>query len=183
MREVRLSIIAAMSMPGRIIGRSNGDLPWPKISADFERFKQLTTDHPIIMGRKTWEDISRRTEGVGLPERDHIVVSKKGLNPDSVHSPCSVFCAYSIENALYLSRKIISEKNDEVFIIGGGKIYRQTIEIVDHIYITMIEKEFEGEVTFPEFEHLFEEPIVIDRLQQDGISFQFLKFTRKGLKS
>jgi dihydrofolate reductase len=183
MKEVRLSIIAAMSMPGRIIGRSNGDLPWPKIPADFKRFKQVTMGHPLIMGRKTWEDISRRTGGLGLSGRDHIVISKNGLNMDTVVDPCHTFCAYNIENALHLARKVGGKHNDEIFIIGGGEMYQQTIEMVDRMYLTLIQNQFEGEISFPKYTHLFDDPKEINTLRHKNISFKFLEFKRKGLKS
>ena len=129
-----VSIIAAMS-ENRIIGRG-GDLPWC-LPADLARFKALTTGHMIIMGRKTFDSI-----GKPLPGRKSIVVTR---NPD--YHPGGVHVARSIEQAIGDSA---SEK--EIFIVGGGEIYRQALPIVGKMYLTIVHATIEGDTYFPKFD-------------------------------
>lgn len=182
MKEPRISIIAAIGMPGRIIGRADGSLPW-YLPEDLKHFKELTLGHPVIMGRKTWEDIAKRTNGMGLPRRINVVISKN-LDITTLNNPTKIFWARDISGAIDLAKKIPSIVPDEIFIIGGGEIYRQTIGIADYLYITLIHQKFDGEVTFPNFVDKFEEPEIIDLLEDEktGIPFKFLEFKRKARK-
>ncbi|HZS43626.1 MAG TPA: dihydrofolate reductase [Blastocatellia bacterium] len=128
---MRISIIVAMSI-NRVIGLNNA-LPW-RLSADLKRFKQLTMGHCLIMGRKTFESIGRP-----LPGRTTIVVTRqRGFKPDGVQ------IAHSLEDA------INQASGDEVFIAGGAQIYNESIQMADRLYMTIIEKEFEGDAFFPE---------------------------------
>ncbi len=129
-----LSIIVAKAS-NNIIGKDN-KLIW-HIADDLKRFKKLTTGHTIIMGRKTFESLGRV-----LPNRYHIVLSR---NKD-----------FSIENE---NVKIIPDisfldeyikDNEEHFVIGGASIYKLLMPYVQKMYITEIEKEFEGDTSFPE---------------------------------
>jgi len=125
-----ISIIVAMSK-NRVIGNNN-ELIW-KLSSDLKRFKELTTDNSIVMGRKTYESI-----GKPLPNRRNIIVTR---NLDYKVEGCEVVS--SLEEALLLT-------NNNCFIIGGGEIYKQSIDIADKIYLTLVHKELEGDTTFPE---------------------------------
>lgn len=113
----------------------NGDLPW-HLPDDFKRFKRLTSGHKIIMGRKTFETFPKP-----LPNREHIVVTR-----DKSYQPqfdCKLF--HSIEEAIdYTSN------DEEVFVIGGGEIYRQAMPIGTHIELTRIHAEFQADTYFPE---------------------------------
>ena len=132
-----ISIIAAMAK-NRIIG-TGGALPW-KLPADMKRFKQLTSGHPIIMGRKTFESI-----GKALPNRANIVVTRqKGYSA----SGCHVFP--SLEEAVLGAGTFPG--SDEIFVIGGGEIYKQAIEIAHKIYLTFLNQDFEGDAYFPEID-------------------------------
>jgi dihydrofolate reductase len=115
----------------RVIGNNN-ELIW-KLSSDLKRFKELTTDNSIVMGRKTYESI-----GKPLPNRRNIIVTR---NLDYKVEGCEVVS--SLEEALLLT-------NNNCFIIGGGEIYKQSIDIADKIYLTLVHKELEGDTTFPE---------------------------------
>jgi dihydrofolate reductase len=129
---MKISAVVAMSK-NWVIGKNNS-LPW-KLKEDLVRFRKLTTHHPIIMGRKTFESIGRL-----LPEREHFIVSR---NPDYQVSGTTVI--QSIEEAIRLAEG----KSDEVFIIGGAEIYLHSLPNLDRIYLTVIHKEIEGDAYFP----------------------------------
>jgi dihydrofolate reductase len=125
-----IKIIVAMSK-NRVIGNNN-ELIW-KLSSDLKRFKELTTGHSVVMGRKTYESIGRP-----LPNRRNIIITR---NLEYKVDGCEIVS--SLEEALLLT-------NNDCFIIGGGEIYNQSIELADRIYLTLVHKEFEGDTTFPE---------------------------------
>jgi dihydrofolate reductase len=131
---MQISIIAAMAENG-IIGRG-GQLPW-HLSADLQRFKRLTMDHTIIMGRKTWESIGRP-----LPGRRMVVITRQ-----AGYQAEGVAVVSSLEDALALARVAGDE---EAFIIGGAEIYRLALPHADRLYMTLVLAEVEGDTTFPE---------------------------------
>ncbi|MFZ2484579.1 MAG: dihydrofolate reductase, partial [Minisyncoccia bacterium] len=108
----KISIIVAITKTNNAIGRDTGELLF-RISDDLKRFKSLTMGHPIIMGRKTYESI-----GKALPGRANIVITR---NPEFKAEECII--ASSIEEAI----KKAGEIDTEVFVIGGGEIYRQAL--------------------------------------------------------
>ena len=130
------SIFVAYSK-NRVIGRNN-DLPW-YIPEDLKRFKKLTTGHTVIMGRNTYVSIINRL-GQPLPGRRNIVISS------SLQKSQGVEVARSLEEALGLARTV-----EEVFIIGGERVYRDSLEagVVDKIYATEIDQTIDGDVFFP----------------------------------
>lgn len=129
---VIISIIAAMASNG-VIGR-NGGLPW-HLPADLRRFRELTVGHAIIMGRKTYESIGRP-----LPDRLNIVVTRQ-----AEFMAAGVAVAGSLQAALAMAAG-----EDEVFICGGGEIYRQALPLADRIYLTLLDVPCDGDVIFPE---------------------------------
>jgi dihydrofolate reductase len=133
---VIISIIAAMDRK-RGIGADN-KLPW-RLSADLKRFRELTMDHHIIVGRKTFESIGRP-----LPGRRMIVVTR-----DVKYKAEGCDVAHSVEDAINLARE---KGESEVFICGGAEIYAQTIEIVDRMYLTFVDAEVAADTFFPEFD-------------------------------
>ncbi|MBO6524034.1 MAG: dihydrofolate reductase [Balneolaceae bacterium] len=126
-----LTLVAAHD-PNLVIG-NNGGLPW-RYSEDLKHFKNVTLGNTIIMGRGVFEELNE----VPLPGRKNIVLSttKKYDNVDTYKS---------LESAL----KAIDE--EEVFIIGGGVLYRQTLDMADRLIITEIKEEYEGDTFFPEY--------------------------------
>lgn len=127
-----LSIIVAMS-ENRVIGRAGG-LPW-HLPADLKRFKQLTTGHAIIMGRKTFESI-----GKPLPNRRNIVITRQ-----------ITWRFPGVETAPDLDTAIrLATDDPEVFIIGGAEVFREAESRADRMYITLICANVEGDVLFPE---------------------------------
>ena len=131
-----LSHIVAASENG-IIGQT-GKMPW-HIPEDFKYFKAVTTGHAMIMGRKTYESIGRP-----LPGRLNLVVSR---NPD-FRAPGAVVLP-TFEAAFDYATERAAEWGDEVFVIGGGEIYRQTMALVDRIYMTRVHREIEGDASYP----------------------------------
>lgn len=129
-----ISIIVAVAKNGVIGGENN--LLW-HISDDLKRFKAITSGHGVIMGRKTFESLGR-----ALPNRRNVVISR---NSDYLAQGAEV--VGSLEDAIKLF-----ESNDETFVIGGGQIYKQSMEIADKIYITEVDKEFQGDTHFPEID-------------------------------
>ncbi len=115
----------------------NNDLPW-HLPDDFKRFKELTTGHKIIMGRKTLESFPKP-----LPNREHIVITRdKNYTPKF---PCTV--VHALEEAVALT------KEDPIaFIIGGGEIYAQAMGIATRIELTRIHAPFEADTFFPEID-------------------------------
>jgi dihydrofolate reductase len=131
---MKLSLIVAMS-ENRVIGRG-GQLPW-RLSADLRRFKQLTMGHHIVMGRKTWESIGRP-----LPGRTSLVISR-----DPAYQADGAQIVSDLRQAFQAA-----DGDDEVFIIGGGQIYRQALPSIDRIYLTLIHARIDGDTEFPELD-------------------------------
>lgn len=130
-----ITIIAAAS-ENNALGKDN-DLVW-HLPDDFKRFKTLTTGHYIIMGRKTFESFPKP-----LPNRTHIIITrqKNYVVPEN----CKVVS--SLKKALS-----ICPVNDENFIIGGGEIYKQSIEIADKLELTRVHTIIDADTFFPEFD-------------------------------
>lgn len=129
-----LSAIVAMS-ENRVIGKDN-KLPW-HLPADLKHFKEITTGHFIIMGRKTFESI-----GKSLPNRTNIVLSR-----DAGFNAVGCQTLGSIDEAITQAK---NAQQDEIFIIGGAEIYRQLLPKVRRLYLTIVHNHFEGDAWFPE---------------------------------
>jgi len=128
----RISIIVAMSK-NRVIG-ANGAIPW-HLPEELKRFKVLTMGHHIIMGRKTYESIGRL-----LPGRTTVIVTRQ---PD-YHVPGAVV-AHSIDAAV-----AACGADEEIFVIGGGELYREVLSRADRIYLTTVDAEPAGDTFMPE---------------------------------
>lgn len=127
-----VTIVVAMGL-GNEIGAKN-QLLW-HLPADLKHFKEITSGHPIIMGRKTYESI-----GKPLPNRTNIVISRK---KDWFEE--GILIVGSIKEALKFAKKI----DEEIFIIGGGNIYEQTLELTDKLEVTQVKTKLEADVFFP----------------------------------
>ncbi|MCC8019217.1 MAG: dihydrofolate reductase [Rikenellaceae bacterium] len=126
-----ISIIVAVAQNG-VIGGDNR-LLW-HIPEDLRRFKAITTGHPVVMGRKTFESLGRP-----LPDRSNVIITR---NPDYRAEGAAV--ASSLEKAVDMF-----PAEEEVFIIGGGEIYRQAMPLSDRLYITEVLHNYEGDTVFP----------------------------------
>jgi dihydrofolate reductase len=130
----RVSVIAALAR-NRVIGIENR-LPW-RLPEDLAHFKALTLNHPILMGRKTFESLGRP-----LPGRTNIVITR---NPDYRPEGCLV--AASIPAAIALCMDA-----DEIFFIGGADLYAQAIPFADRLYLTEVDIEVDGDAWFPNYD-------------------------------
>lgn len=133
-----IAIVVAIAN-NNVIGKRNA-LPW-YLPDDLKRFKKLTTGHTVLMGRKTYESIVKRL-GKPLPNRKSAVVTR---NKD-YKVPEGVLLFETLDGAF------AALKDDEVYIIGGGEIYRQTFDRADTLYITHINADYDGDVFFPEID-------------------------------
>jgi dihydrofolate reductase len=161
--DMNISLIAAMAHH-RVIGKNN-QLPW-HLPADLKHFKTITTAKPIIMGRKTFEAIGRP-----LPNRQNLVLT---MNPE--WSAQGVTVVHSWEEAIKAC-----DSATEIVVIGGAKLYQQTLPLATHLYLTFIDAEIEGDAFFPEWEK--NEWIEINRVnhpadQNNAYSMEFVNFQR-----
>jgi len=153
-----INIIVAVGKNNRAIG-SNNALLW-RIPDDLKRFKTITTGHPIIMGRKTFESI-----GKILPNRTNIIVSR---NTDFKVEGAQVF--HSLDEAVKKALGIDSE----IFIIGGAEIYKQAINMANRLYLTVIDEEKDGDAFFPEYGDFTKVISEENKTTDTGIRYQWL---------
>ncbi len=161
-----ISIIAAIGKNYEL-GRDN-DLLW-HISADLKRFKKITSGHPVIMGRKTFDSINNRP----LPNRRNIIITHA-----TDYSFAGVEIVHSVDEAV---KKI--GMNEEVFILGGATIYEQFLPISNYMYLTMVDKKYEADTFFPRFDQKsweIIENIPVTNDQQAGINYSFVTLRRIG---
>lgn len=130
------SLIVAMDK-NRVIGLNNG-MPW-HLPKDLQYFKERTSGHTIIMGRKTFESLGRV-----LPNRKHIVLTRSNQS-----FPEGVELVSTIEEIIQYKR---NRPEEQMFIIGGGELFKQMLPYISRMYITKIDEAFEGDVYFPEFQ-------------------------------
>ena len=160
------SIIVAKS-ENNVIGKDN-DLVW-KMPADLKHFRSTTTGHFIVMGRKTLEATEKP-----LPGRTSIVITRQ---KDFRAEGCLV--VHSLEEAYELGRKY---RQEEVFILGGGEIYKQAMESADKIYLTEIRETFEGDTYFPEVDpEVWEETSRVEHKadEKNPHDYAFVEYERR----
>lgn len=159
-----LSIIACISQTNRAIGYQNRLLY--HIKSDLTRFRELTTGHTIIMGRKTYESLPNGA----LPHRRNIVVS----NSMKEMKGCEVYP--NLEAAL----KAAEGKTEETFIIGGESIYRQSLPVARKLYLTVVDDTpQQADAFFPEINPEEWELIEKEMRNENGLSFSFLTYLKK----
>lgn len=160
-----ISIIVAIAS-NYAIGKDN-DLLW-HISDDLKRFKRITSGKTVVMGKNTFYSLPFRP----LPKRRNIVLTDKA---DEKIEGCEM--AYSIEHAIELM-----DSDSENFIMGGGSIYRQFMEVADKLYITRVHKDFEADTFFPNIEEsvwkLIEKTNMAPE-KEGSFSFSYEVYTRK----
>lgn len=130
----KITLIAAAG-EGNELGKDK-DLVW-HLPDDFKRFKQLTTGHTIIMGRKTFETFPKL-----LPNRKHVIITRK-----KDYQPANTIVVHSLDEALELVNN-----EEEAFVIGGGEIYELAMEKADCIELTRVHGTFEADTFFPEID-------------------------------
>ena len=163
----RVSAIAAIGKH-RVLGKGN-QLLW-HIPDDLKRFKALTLGHPVVMGRKTFESIVA-VLGKPLPGRTNLVVTR-----DSARQSEGVIVAGSIEEAIEKAKA--EGGGEEVFIGGGGEIYRQALPFTDKLYLTLIDDEKDGDSFFPEYEGEFKKRVFEEVREYEGLKYRWVDLER-----
>jgi len=167
------SIIAAIGK-NREIG-IEGQLPWMNIPEDLKHFRDTTSRHTVIMGRKTFESVIGKL-GKPLPNRNNIVVTRD--KNYIVPSGCTV--VHSLEVAL-----LSTAGESETFIIGGAEIYDQAMLYVEKMYLTVIDRDFVADTFFPEI-NLSEWRLIRSqsghRKEGEPINFSFVEYERIRVK-
>jgi len=162
----RLCLVAALASNG-VIG-VDGRLPW-RLPEDLKHFKALTMNHPIIMGRRTWESIGR-----ALPGRRNIVVTRQ-----------TGFVAPGAQIAASLEKAVALCGDAEIaFVIGGAELYAAALPVAAALELTEIDAPFEGDTRFPAFDRSAWREVRRERHQHpDGLRFDFVRYERAALRS
>ena len=164
-----LTLIAATST-NNALGKDN-QLVW-HLPDDFKRFKALTSNHFIVLGRKTFESFPKP-----LPNRTHVIITRNR----NYEAPEGCIVVSSLEKAIE-----VCPKEEEVFIIGGGEIYKQSIDVADKIELTRVHTEVEADTFFPEIDPkkwkvVFEEQHLKD--EKHAFDFTFITYQKIESKS
>ena len=161
---MKITLVAAIAS-NNVIGKENS-LPW-NIPEDLKRFKQMTSGHTILMGRKTFDSIGRP-----LPNRQNIVMTK-----DENFEQEGIKVINDFDEAL----ELIKESNEDVFVIGGSKIYELFEPVANSLAITRILKEFEGDAFFPDINwelwHIEKEENFFD--EKSKIECKLIEYSKK----
>lgn len=158
-----VTIVVAISQ-NHVIGKDN-KLLW-HLPNDLKHFKNITTGHTVIMGRKTYDSV-----GKPLPKRRNIIVTRQAITIEG----CEVVNA--IESALALC---VGE--DEVFIVGGAEIYKLAMQLTNRIYLTIIHQSFEGDTFFPEIDESEWKPVYREDHQPDeknNLAYSFITYEKR----
>ncbi len=165
MKKAKVCIVVALGKYNREIGKE-GKLLW-HIPDDLKRFKRLTMDHPVIMGRKTFDSIVSYLGGP-LPGRTNIVVSR---NTQSIEG---ALVSHSLEDALRTAHEMDTE---EIHIGGGSEIYTQALPFVDRLYLTLIEDKKDADTFFPDYSE-FTRVIEKEEREHNGLRYTWLTLER-----
>lgn len=137
MRTPKLSAIVATDRRGTI--GKDGQIPW-YLPADLQFFKRTTLGHPVVMGRKTFQSIGRP-----LPKRTNIILTR-----DAFFTATGVVVTHSLREAL--AHESVHD-SEEAFIIGGGELYKQSLDLVSTVYLTVVDADIEdGDAFFPKLD-------------------------------
>lgn len=155
---------------GGVIGL-DGTMPW-HVPEDLAHFKAITLGSPVVMGRRTWEALDPRFRP--LPGRRNIVITRQ---PDFAADGADV--AHSLESALALAAR---DKDDRTWVIGGGQIYREAIDIADRLEVTEIDARYDGDAHAPAIGYSWSavavEPVSGWLTSRTGIPYRFVRYAR-----
>ena len=169
--NTKVSIIAAMDEK-RGIGKENR-IPW-HIREDLVRLKNLTIGHTVILGRTTFESMLSYYQKSGKPTmsmRTHVVVTHdKNYSVDPKYG----FAGHSIEEALEIAGQ---KEKEEVFIIGGEKIFQQTIGSADKLYLTIVQGDYSCDTFFPDYQE-FKKVISEQERESEGLKYKFVELEK-----
>jgi len=171
-----VALIAALAK-NRVIGDQN-KMPW-HLPEDLRHFKATTLGRPVIMGRKTWESLGR-----ALPGRENIVVSRNASYPAPGASVVTSLAAALALAAQSLresatARETTEPAEPEIFVIGGGALYREALPLAERMYLTEIDAEYAGDTFFPEFSpQEWRESSRASHKTSEALSFAFVLYHR-----
>ncbi len=162
-------LVAAVADNG-VIG-DRGGMPW-RLSTDMKRFRALTMGRPVVMGRKTWESLGKPLAG-----RENIVISR-----DRDYRAEDATVVASLDEALERSAIAAGKGGGDIFVIGGGAIYREAMPAADRLYITHVRARPDGDTTFPAIDH--SEWVEISREEvaageKDQFATSFVRYERR----
>ncbi len=172
MNKPTISLIAAIGAKNRALGKDN-QLLW-QIPDDLKRFKQVTSGHPVIMGRKTWESLPEKFRP--LPGRLNIVVTRQSEYVARDAEVCT-----SLESAIERASAEPSQDQQapsQIFIIGGGELYKEALPLADKLYLTLIHEEKEGDVFFPEYKESFHTETFREEREFNGLTYTWVDLVR-----
>lgn len=161
MKKSHINIICALS-ENRAIGKDN-KLLW-HVPEDLKRFKKITSGHPVIMGRRTYQSIGKPLSG-----RTNIVISR------NLKEAAGCYILPSLEKAIDFAKE--QEGGNEIFIIGGGEIYKQALPQVSKLYLTLIKGDFKADTFFPDYSD-FQNVKVKGGGQYHNLKYTFLELER-----
>ncbi len=178
----KISIVVAITRKDAAIG--NGGKLLFRISDDLKRFKAITKGHPVIMGRKTFESIGRP-----LPDRTNFVITRNpGYHADGV------IIVRSLEEAiakaeeterlnLKSGERFNLKDRGEIFVIGGGEIYKQELPFADKLYLTLVESDAEGDVFFPDWRKEFTKEVFREERfdEKTGLKYTWIDLERESV--
>ncbi|AHF99367.1 dihydrofolate reductase [Halostagnicola larsenii XH-48] len=170
--DCELVAIVAVADNG-IIGR-DGDMPW-HIPADLEHFKETTIDHPVIMGRVTYEGILEAL-GEPLPGRTTVVLTSQDLE-----TPENAVTAAGIEGALEAAETAARDRHDDadrIFVAGGATVYEQFLPVVDRLIVTEVHEEPAGDTSFPAWDR----EAWNERARDERDGFAFVEYGRRRME-
>src|SRR5688572_13097338 len=154
-----ISLIAAIASENRALGKDNRLIY--HISDDLKRFKEITSGHPIIMGRKTFESI-----GMPLPNRTNIIITR-----DEEYFVEEAVVVHSFEEALRSAQG--KPGDDEIFVIGGGQIYQEAIKEASKLYLTVVEGNPEADTFFPNYSQ-FTKVVFEESHEDNDLKYKFI---------
>lgn len=161
---MKISMIAAIASGNRALGL-NGRLIY-HIPDDLKRFKEITSGHAIIMGRKTFESI-----GHPLPNRTNIVITN-----DTGYLASGIIVVHSLDEAFELAEE---KEGDEIFIIGGGQIYQEARGLADKLYLTIVEGNPQADTFFPDYSDFKKVTYESETQEHDGLKYKFLELEKE----
>jgi dihydrofolate reductase len=170
---ITINLIWAQSKNG-IIGH-HGTMPW-HLPEDLVHFKNLTTNHPVIMGRKTWDSLPDKSRP--LPNRKNIVLTRQ-KNWGDAFDKSNVIKSNTIDAAI--TPQILGAGAKHVWVIGGGEIYKQFLPRAYRIEITEIQHDFQGDTSAPILGPNWIECNRISNLSKSGLKFDFVTFINKDM--
>lgn len=165
--KIKFSHIVASSI-NHCIGRNN-TLPW-HFPEDLKFFKKKTLNHILLMGRKTFESLPSP-----LPNRLHVVLSR---SMNQVSHP-QVIMACDFEDAVEKIKPLLDRYPHEVFVIGGGEVFKKTLAKVDAIYLTQIHKKYDGDVFYPPVDEQRFELVDSTKTVDQSVELSFLTYRKR----